>query len=171
MKSSRRIHPLIGVRPEKVTLGLGKIGGQALPAIGIKIGQGYTQAWHRQAPGHGLLHHSPPIGLAIHDFPTEIVVYQEVGQLRIFGISRTDILQQRRPYDTAAPPDAGHRLKIQIVLMGSGGPAKQRQPLGIGGHRGGIQGIFDLLNAGPADQSPGPGLARKAPGWRPGAPL
>ena len=81
-------------------------------------------------------------------------------QVRPAFVGRPDILQQGRPDDAAAPPDAGDGLQIQAVTISSRGLLEQGQALGVSGDHTGVQGVFQLVEEAvpiPPEREWGPG--------------
>ena len=133
--------------PEVIPLGLNQIGGQLGAAVGDDVGQACHQRRGRQPQFRGRAHHLAQIILPGPKFLAQIRVQQEVGQVGPGQKSRADMLQQGRPDDAAASPDAGHRFQVEPVAVSLGGLFQQGHPLGVGGDQAGEEGVLQ-----PADK-------------------
>src|SRR4030042_1680107 len=107
MENSFSIHPLVGMSPEVVSLGLCQVGWQPGAAKGIKIGQGGAHSGCRDTqPDRYFDHTTPGFLSADQSIPEEWRQYQ-VRQFWIFPIGGADIIQESGPDNAAPTPDSG----------------------------------------------------------------
>ena len=143
VEGSRSVHPFVGMGPEVIPLGLDQVGGQLGAAVGDRSRPGLPSSAAAGSPSSAAaLDHLAQIILPGPKFLAQIGVQQQVGQVGPGLKSRADVLQQGRPDDAAAPPDAGHGFQVQPVAVGLGGLLQQGHPLGVGGDHAGEEGVL-----------------------------
>ena len=78
-----RVGPLVGVGAEEIALGLDQVARQALAAVAVVVGQARAEGRRADAVGDRLVDHAPPGILARVDLLLEVLVHQQVGQVRV----------------------------------------------------------------------------------------
>lgn len=81
---------------------LDKIGREALPPVGVKVGDGSGHAGRGNAVSNGQSHYLAPALLALHQLGSEEGVHQQVLQVDVTLVGGLDVIQEACADDAAA---------------------------------------------------------------------
>src|ERR1035437_8425929 len=129
--AARLVHALVGVRAEVIALRLQQVRRQPRAAIAVEERQRRHERRHGDSRLHSLSDHPPPGCLAALDHATEILIQQQVAQIR-FGRKRSlDLAQECAADDAARAPHHGDFAIVQIPLVFLRRLAQHHEPLRV----------------------------------------
>ncbi len=88
------VDTLVGVRTEKVALGLGEVGWEALAAVLVKVAERGGEGWACNTSGNAERHHTAPSSLASVHLLGELGVNEQVGECRVAVICALDAVEK-----------------------------------------------------------------------------
>jgi hypothetical protein len=95
---------LESVRAEVISLRLEQVCGQVLGAVTVKPAEGSAESWSWYTEKCSLGHDVSPAWLSLVDSLVEEVIEKKILKIRVFPISRRDILQENGSNDAATTP-------------------------------------------------------------------
>ena len=119
--STRAIDPLVSVRSKEVTLRLAEVGGEALAAPAVEVGEGSAKRRGGDAEGDRRRDSVAPALLAAKECLSKEVVHQEVVKVGVALKGRFDIAEEFGAYDTSTPPHKGNAAVVELPLISIGG--------------------------------------------------
>jgi hypothetical protein len=109
------------VSTEVITLSLKKVGGQVLGAVTIEERKSSAESGCRDASLDRPSNDISPTLLSVVDGLVEEVIEEQVLEVRVLAVSRSDVLEEDRTNNaTAAPHESdGGLVQLPAVLLGS----------------------------------------------------
>lgn len=110
-----------GMGTEVITLRLQEVGGEVLCPVTVEPREGSREGRDRDTEEGGLRNDVSPAGLGLVDGLVEEVVEEQVLEVGVVAVSRSDVLQEDRADNAAATPHEGDRrlVKFPAVLLSS----------------------------------------------------
>ena len=140
------VHAFVGVGAEVIALRLEQIRRQTRVAIAVEEGQRGAEGRHRNALLDRQGDDVAPTLLAALDLAPEVIVEQQIRELRILVVGLLDLAQEARPNDAPAAPHQGDAAVVQVPAILLRGGAQQHIALRVADDLGGVEGTHDVLD-------------------------
>ena len=123
---------LVGVSAEVIALGLEQVGRQASGAVGIVVAKRRGKRRDADAALDGEADNFAPVGLGLLNRLVEVLVEEEIRELRVARVSLGDFLQEGGADDATTAEDLGNLAEIQLPAVFALRGAHELEALSVG---------------------------------------